>query len=292
MRSGGAPVPRRRVPPVAVAAVAVAVVVLALLVRGGDAGPSPALSRRLEQAPDPVRFGFRYEASGTRILDCVRGNRRFVGAVDRSENLLVLSDASDADAFAVVTGSAVFLHRSLFRGGALSAPWMRIGANATPQERGRLTEMIGPDVASYVLAGGLPPSGVQTARAAMEVAREVTPLGKRAVAGTRATGFRVAVDADRFAAETGGSAPSGSAAVPQAPTVDVWLDERDVVVRVDVRPGVTAESAGDEVAAGWSLDYADGASPALPEDIADAVDLAAVDVSALAPAPVPCDVPL
>ena len=283
---------RRRVLTLAAAAVvaAVALGVAPSLGGGGDReGPRGALSRRLEHSPEPNSFGFRYAASGTRILDCVRANRRFVGIVVRAQNLLVLSDP-DADAFAVVTESAVLLHRSLFRDVPLPAKWIRVGRDASASDKELLADVIGPDVASYVFADGLPPTGAETARAAIEVASDVTALGRRAVAGTSATGFRVIVDADQFAAETGQPDTSRQAAPPEVPIIDVWLDERDVVVQVAVRAAADDHAVDD--ATGWVLEYTGVPSGALPDDVADAVDLSSVDVSALMPAAVGCNVPM
>ena len=277
----------------AVATVAAVAASLVAWPAGGGSSPADELARRLVSTDDPDRFTFVHRAGGTRVLDCFLPNRQIAGVVDYDAALAVLRDATGTEV-ARKEPERVLLHRSLFAEGTVATEWVDL---ELPMDRGlgaRLSRILGTELAGYVLTPGLPPSGRATALAALDAANRVDAPPATTIDGRRSDGFRITVDGDRFGdiagADDDRAAPTTDVAPP---VIDVWIGQDDRVRRVTVLPG-RPESADDEAAAGWSVDYGTIGPPLdtrRPSSVTDAAD---VDRGRLQgrPATGGCEVPL
>ncbi|MPY94011.1 MAG: hypothetical protein GEV08_13385 [Acidimicrobiia bacterium] len=219
---------------------------------------------------------------GTQVLDCVLLNRHFSVAVDRTSDVLVVTDTADGAVLAIVSGEEVYLGGSLFADGAVGAAWLHAPANVDGAAAEALERSVGGAMAGYLFAAGLPPNAVETAAASLEVARWVSREPPQDGDKTGGSRFSIQLDPQRLnerAARSGsGREPPVAGSELGAPTVDVWLDAEGRVVRIAVTVGA---GSGESGPGGWALEYAplerglDGAAPS------DVVDIADVDLSRL-----------
>ena len=274
----------------AAALVAVAAGAVSSLPRA-DESPREELARRLEVKSDRPRFAIAYGAGGTRVNDCFLPNRRFLVFVDhRAETLVVARSAADQVPLAIWREGRVFVHRSLFRSGALSQPWLAVPSDLRGPAGEALRGILGVDLASYLLSDELPPTGRATAVAALEVAKSVRRVPSAAGESDR---FSITVDPGQFEEATASAVPSSStptgptSSVSLTPTIDVWLDNGDTVARIDVRAGDTGATRG------WTVEYSPLTTAAPAIRAAEVADLTGVDLSSLTPSASPeCELPL
>lgn len=280
-----------------VAVVAMVAATTWAMTREGGAGAAGELERRLSRWSEPAAFRFDYVGGGTRVLDCFLPYRRFTGRVDYREGVVWFADASGAEV-ARKTQRRAFLHRRLFADGVVPTVWLGVDLPVAGEYRQVLTRALGSDLAGYVLAPSLPPSGPATARASLEAAAGVRHLGVATVAGREADGYQIVLDAERFEQM---SVPEGAAPdrerdgeVVRPPVLEVWLDGRNEVARVVVRPGRVDGSPADG-SLGWALDYTrerrDGPPPRMPRGAV--TEAGSVDLASLTAAiGTGCEVPL
>lgn len=235
------------------AVVGLAVVVGASLSPLADASPVERLRGRIAEASPPERFAYTYRRAGTRVLDCVLANTRYVGEVDRAAGTLVIRLAADGEPVAVLTAGSLLLHRSLFTDPPFSTPWLKLPRRPHVPAAAPLRRALG-DLAGDLLAAGLPSSGEELVLAALEVATRVDDVGPADIAGQQADQFRINVDARRYASAAP-SSMTGRAADEEAPipVIDVWMT-RGRVVRVAIsstRPDGSRGVSED----GWTIEY-------------------------------------
>lgn len=276
----------------ALALVAVVATALGTWVGRGASSDAEELGRRLDASDEPSRFSFEHRAGGTRTLDCFLPNRAVAGTVDYEAGLAVLRDATGTE-IARKHQDRVLLHRDLFAEGTVPALWLHLALPPSDELRAPLTATLGTELVGYVLSPGLPPSGRATALAALDAAERVDPLPATTVDDRRSDGYRIVVDADRFA-ETAPSPEDGAAPGTDLtpPTVDIWIDEGDRVNRVAVLPGRPAV-ADEEGAGGWSIDYEMSAPPFDVREPTSLSDVTDVELSRLSarPSTGECEVP-
>lgn len=122
-------------------------------------------------------------------------------------------------------------------------------------------------------------------------AREVHRIGSQTIGAVSADGYRISVDAERFAHEASPSATVLSGERASVPDFEVWLGSDDAVVRVVVQPRSVDGDPKDTEVAGWAVDYLPGNPVAFTEP-SDVTALDALDPSALvAPAAAGCALP-
>jgi len=234
------------------------------------AGAAQELADRLAAGRDLDPFRFEHRAGGTGVLDCVLPNRRISGTVDGEAGLAILRSDAGAE-IARKRVDRVLVHRDLFAERAVPTTWLRLALPADGERRAPLAAALGPELAGYVLDRGLPPTGRATALAALDAAEVVVALPEG-----RLDGYRITVGDDWFgeeAADRAGPGDAGPGAPP--PLIDVWLDEDDVVRRVEVVP---AQPAGEREApsGGWTIDYTEATSPVddrTPTSVTDVTDI-------------------
>lgn len=219
---------------------------------------------RVERAVEPTRFGFTHVAMTSAAAGCVRPFLRFRGEVDYDRRLFVASNHDDrSEVIAAMNRDDVLLSSSLFE--SVAARWIRI-RRPVPEPLVAIVERaLGPDLAPYVTASDLPPSGIATVADALQVASSV-----RAIEGVDT--FRLTFDA--------------STALGEIEAIDTEIDPRGQVRSLSVRPETIASDGGR---GGWRITYADAAATVSipsPEDAADATAVAPLMVRAL-----PCQLP-
>ncbi|QGG96245.1 hypothetical protein [Actinomarinicola tropica] len=235
---------------VSVRALATAVVVVSALLAGcaDRTGPAGDLRAALDDLDEPDRFTLTYLSHGSQVLDCFAPNRSFTLEVDQSTRRVDARVADDGTVLAQRDGEVVMLHRSLFAADAVASSWVEVDLrtiDAASEEV--LRRVLGADLSGYLLAPDLPSSGEAIAAASAEIAEEVQQLSEDANGVT----FRVTLDAERFAAESGGpdvGDPSMSDAPP--PVIELTIDDVRVS-QVTVRP----PGREDGNAAGWSIRF-------------------------------------
>lgn len=257
-------------------------------------GTEQELAGRLERSGEPDHFEFSYRAGGTKVLDCFLPNREFSGAVDYLSGVVALRTGPPTGAtVAIVTERSALLHRSLFRADAVPTAWVRVDRPPRADLRSALVRVLGADLGGYVLGDALPPTGRATALAALEVARDVTRVGRQTIGAAPAEGFRITVDTEEFAEKASPSTTAqgedGDAAVP---TFQVWMGRDNAIVRIEVQPQSTGRDGEDGGAGGWSVDYRPG-RPLAKDEPSDVTALQALDLSGLtAASAASCQVPL
>ena len=256
-------------------------------------GPEQELARRLGLSREPDRFKFHHRAGGSTVLDCFLPNREFWGDVDYGSGVLLLRSTTAGTPIAMVADRRAVLHRSLFAAGAVPTTWAQLERPAKPTAHPVVTRVLGVDLAGYVLADALPPSGRATALAALDVAVEVNRIGSQRIGAVQADGYRIVVDAEKF---INGASPSSTAASDEAahtpvPDLDVWLGSDNTVVRIVVQPRGIDRDPKEPGISGWVVDYSPGEPVAFTES-ADVTAFDALEPSTLAaPAAVGCNLP-
>lgn len=268
----------------------VAAAVLVVSACASEPDPRGAVIELLGKSPDPDIVTFRHAAAGTRVADCITPNRRFDGTTDYTRGRLVLSDQRGP--IAVVEGGRSYLHRSLFADG-VGSEWLAVTTPAAAPLRQRLTQILGPDLAGYALAGDVPPTPRVTAQDVADAADAVTEVSLDEPTGDVKSRFRATVSASTLSAAS--SSATDDAASPSA-TVDLFVDGEGRVDRIVVTDrGAGRGAAAGDGPDGWAIDYPHPPADAEPVaiDISDALPVQAVSPDALAPAPLTgCEVPL
>lgn len=122
------------------------------------------LAARVRSSDPGPNYTFTYEALGSSILDCTSPNRRFTGRADR-EGVVIFDDRSRP--ITVTTPSRRLLHRRLFAPMTTRASWVEI------DDDDQVTDLIGPDLASYVGANQPPATPWETIDAAIDASDRV-----------------------------------------------------------------------------------------------------------------------
>lgn len=264
----------------------------AMLARlGGDPTAADELARRVDRAEEPVRFSLRYQRGGTQVLACVMANTRFVIDVDTPAGTMVVR--RDDEVIALVDADQFLLGGALFRE-ALPTEWLAVRRDRAPASEALVRRVLGVDLAGYLLSPELPATGRATAAAALDAARDVARIAPVAVAGQRADGYRLELDADRYAAaatEPPTSVPPTSSrpAGEAVPVIDVWVTESGAVVRVGIRPQTNSGQSGP-AEDGWTVDYRPDTSQPVPRPgPGEVTDVDLVDPARLVPALVGCE---
>lgn len=219
--------------------------------RDGPRSDARELRQRLDRLDEPTRFAFEHRPLGTRVVECFLANRALNGQVDVGKGTLVLTEPSGREVFRRV-GPRAFVRGSLLAG--VNVDWVEVDGVPPSADRAALVDALGPDLGNYVVAGGLPPSGVVTARAALGDADEI-----------------VALDRDRYRLQL---PPSGT----DEPSVVI-----DVTLTASAVRQVTVRTTGrdEDATGGWTITYS--ALTAAPEVSAPAsvVRLDDLDASTL-----------
>lgn len=261
-----------------------------------DTSARDALDRRLDLGVDPPRFSFTYQRGGTRALDCLLTNLRFMAEVDAIEGEMIVRSLEPTRTIAVANREQLWLHRSLFHRPPFETTWLALrrdgsGLSAT----GAVRRSLGVDLGSTLLSDGLPPNGHKILRATLDIADSVQSIEPITLGTTRADGFRLTVDAAEFANEAPVPERSGNTPDPASellPVLDAWVTPRGDVVRVEVRP---AERDGTIRAPeeGWRLDFGTSAGISAPKPPTPATtDAARVDTDELRPSKEACRLPV
>ena len=275
-------------------------IVLALLVgfvglrNWSEGSVARELQERVARSDEPVKLGFSYEVRGSRVADCFLPNRRFVGSVDYRSGSFDIQTASGHQAVVLVRNRRVFIHSTLLREGALGAEWLRVERAELDEAAPLLRRALGGDLAAYVLAGALPPSGRETVLELLRVAERVERLPAQEIASRSADRFSIRVDAQRFDDATAGEAPAAPSTTQAvaAPVAEVWL-RGDAVVRVAIRPeGDGDAEEAEERGAGWAIDYGRAVPLAPTPAPAASVPFASVSMSELARPVARCELPV
>ena len=278
---------------VAVVALAAVTTWAATREAGGAAGE---LERRLGRRSEPAAFRMEYVGGGTRVLDCFLPYRHFTGRVDYRGGVASFADVSGVE-MAHKSQRRVLLHRSLFADGVVSSVWLGVDLPVAGEEREVLTRALGDDLAGYVLAPSLPPSGGATALAALEAAAGVEHLGAATIGGREADGYQIELDAGQFeqmSVSDGTPDRQGEGEEVQAPLLEVWLGGRNEIARIVVRPAEVDGSPADG-SFGWALDYSHERSDPAPAGVprGAVTEVGSVDLENLTPAiEAGCEVPL
>lgn len=263
----------------------------AILARlGGDPTAADELARRIARAEEPVRFSLRYQRGGTQVLGCVMVNTRFAIDVDTAAETMVVR--RDDEVVAIVDGETLLLGGVLFRD-PLPTEWLAVPRDRATGSEGSVRPVLGADLAGYLLSPELPATGRATAAAALDAARHVAPIEPVVVGGQRADGYRIRLDADRYAAAATAAptsvTPSSTPAAEAVPVINVWVTSDGAVVRVGIRAQTNSGQPGP-AEDGWTVDYRPGASQPVPRPgRGEVTDVDLVDPARLAPALVGCE---
>lgn len=251
------------------------------------------LGERLRRSSEPDRFEFHYRAAGSTVLNCFLPNREFWGALDYQSGVLLLRTGGRASApTAMVAQGRAVLHQSLFPGEAVPTTWVEFDqpqVTALPA----LQRALGVDLAGYVVGDALPSSGRATALAALDVARRVDRIGNQTIGSARADGYRLSVNADKFADEASPSTtiPNRVPVHTPVPSFEIWLGDDNTVLRIVVQAQGSDGEPKDAATAGWTIDYLPG-RPVVFTPPTDVTAIAALDLGAVAaPAAPSCQVP-
>ena len=250
----------------------------------GEDGLADRLRTRIDRAGQPERFAIEYQAAGTQVLDCFLANRAFTVAVDHGDGALTVTTTGRQDPAAVAVGDHVYLHRSLFSGDPFATEWLRVPRQPSAEVRAALERVVGLDLAGYLFADGLPPTGEATAVAVLEIATDVESIGEQDLHGRRVDGYRVTVDPQRFATDATVDEADDTAATGSrdaTPVVDVWLDGDGRVRRLSIRRTASGASDPDATTGGWTADYLPAATRLDVRPPSDATSVSGVDPSRL-----------
>lgn len=145
---------------------AACVAAFAALALGCAAEPraEATLAARLRNADPGPDYTFTYGALGSSILDCTLPNRRFTGRADR-QGVVIFDDRLRP--IAVTTPSRRLLHRRLFAPMTTRASWVEV------DDHDQITDLIGPDLASYIGANQPPATPWETINAAIDASDRV-----------------------------------------------------------------------------------------------------------------------
>ena len=278
------------------AGVLAVIVWVAIGVGGSDTSGRDALSRRLELGVDPQSYSFTYERGGTRALDCLQPNLRYMAEVDTARGQMVVRGLGRSSrTIALASVDQVWVHRSLFDSPPFETPWLVLPRAPSPSVTAAVQKSLGTDLASTLLGDGLPPNGSQTVRAALDIARTVDRIEPITIGDSRADGFRLEVDPAGFADAAPlpeGGRNAATEASELLPVLDAWVTLRGEVVRLAVRP-VESDGTFRPPEEGWHLDFgaSDGVNMTEPAH-GDTTDASSVDTDELRPSKMACRLPI
>ena len=200
------------------------------------------LAELIERAEEPFTFRFRYEAVGTRTRDCFRANTTFSGYVDQTKGIAII-EADDGRRVAEIRrGASAVAGRTV---GVDGADWVSFRSPVEdPTYREALERALGTDLAPYLLAGDIPPSGRAIVEAALEEeATTVTAASRGTLRGRSVWRYGLLLPTEVIDVNGSGA------------ELTVWLDADGTVVRIVI----AAAQAGEEGSHrdGWRLDYSD-----------------------------------
>lgn len=224
-----------------------------------------------------------YRATGTRVLDCFLPNRAFILEV-RDDTVVARRAEDRLDVLARRSGESLELSPTLFEPGVLRQRWLAAELTALgAADRARLVDLLGVDLASYLLADAPPSHGQEIALAALDAATDVESMGAETIAGEAADRFRVTLDPERYAeAQANESSPSVADGAG-TPNVDIWVNGRDDVVRV----AVSAAAASPGEAQGWAITF--GGHAAASPVIGPTVPIGSVSLARVSAATADCE---
>ena len=235
---------------------------LLLALVGCSPSAEQRLLQRVERATEPSRFAFTHTAAVSAAAGCVRPFLRFRGIVDYDRRLLVVTDYDQRDEMIMVMNDdQALLSASLFKG--VAQPWVRIPRPVPNALVAVVERALGPDLAPYVTAGDLPPSGIATVAQALEVASSVRALRGR-------DDFRVAVNT--------------ASGFGEITAIDTRIDTHGRVLSVTVLPDTSPSDSGR---GGWTVAYDDVSERPIIAPPDGAVDGERVD--GLEVRPLPCE---
>ena len=242
--------------------------------------PGTELRERIVGRDPSTQFTMEYRATGTEVLDCFLPNREFIIEV-RGDTLVARRTDEPPAVVAQRTGAELQLAPTLFEPGLLRQRWLAIDlAQLTAPDRSTLSELLGADLASYLLTDALPSNGQEIAIAALDAATAVDTLGVETIGTQVADRFRITLDPESYADAQPTTSSTASGPDAGTPVVDVWVGADDDVVRVGVSSG---ESRG------WVIDF-DDVDPANGLERTTTLPLAAIELGSLSAAAVDCEV--
>lgn len=233
---------------------------------GCSSSAEERLLQRVERAVEPSRFAFTHVAASSAAAGCVRPFLRFRGVVDYDRRLLAVSDFDSEEAILTMNDDHVLLSSSLFEG--VTQPWVRIPRPIPDPLLAVVERALGPDLAPYVTATDLPPSGIATVADALAVASSVRDLDRN-------DAFRVTVDTATEYAEI--------------EAIDAEIDEQGRVRSIAVLADTTPSDSGR---GGWTIEYDNPPEAPSSGPPAEAADGEALEsLGALELRPLGCELP-
>ena len=231
-------------------------------------------------------FSVSYVRRGTRVMDCVLPNTRFVLDVDvRRARTVARSVAGSL--LASADDEAILLRRALFENPPFQTAWLAVRRDELSAVEAGVRRNLGDDLAGYLLAETPPPAPRDLVLAALAVASDVDDLPATRIRGEEATGFRITLDGSSFEAAIQADGPVPSTALTA--TMDAWVRSGGDVLRVAVSAGEHEVAGSAEV--GWALDYRYRGSFVPPATVGRVTSVATIDPARLEPARRRCQLP-
>ena len=245
--------------------------------------PGEHLQDRVGRVEVSTSFTMEYRATGTGVLDCFLPNRAFILDI-RDDTVVARRPDDPLDVLARRSGESLELAPTLFEPGLLRQRWLTVELPAlTTADRARLVDLLGVDLASYLMADGPPPHGQEIAVAALDSATDIESMGAETIAGEPADRYRITLDPERYADAQASESSPPVADGASTPGVDIWVDGRDDVVRV----AVSAAAASPGEAQGWVITF--GGHAAASAVTGPTVPIGSVDLAQLSAATVDCE---
>lgn len=259
---------------------AAVVALVGLLILGGctrDGSEARALADLIALTDEPFAFRFRYQAIGTRTRDCFRSNTTFEAEVDQNVGIAIIK-ADDGRPVAEIRKGASAVAGSAV--GVDAVDWLSFlsPVNALAY-RDALERALGTDLAPYLLAGDIPPSGRATIEAALEEKTTVTTASRVDLRGRTLGRYDLLLAPEVIDVNGSGA------------KLTAWLDADGVVVRIVVAAAV---QDGEELEHrdGWQIDYSYDEMDRLRSPVTSPRLLGDVDPSELKPTTPDCRLPL
>lgn len=237
------------------------VVVVAALVVGAvvqQRSDSPTSSRQqlariLGAAEDSPRYQMRYNRGGTRVLDCIADNLRYIARVDTTAQRMTITTSDLDEASVIVDASNVLVRRTLFQDAPGEFEWFRVPRPVAATARQTLIQALGVDLAAAVTSDRLPASGNELVKAALSIARSVRRTRSADVGGDTTVGYRILVDRNGYQRK-GATLTQKTTMASLLPIFDVWINSGNEVRRVTIgsetdngEPGPAEDS--------WTMDF-------------------------------------
>lgn len=160
-----------------------------LMTTGGGGNRLGTVLGKLER---PTRYSFRHVPMGTRVTDCFLPNREFVIAVDLAAGVMLIRNLMGRELARRVDREVYVAAAALGRD---DDAWLAASLPVGEDLRGRLVDVVGVDLARYLVADGLPADPVTAARELADAGTTIETL----TAGR----YRVALDEDAVGGLTG-----------------------------------------------------------------------------------------